>query len=116
MTSGTAMIMGYGDDGWAIFAPPPGVRHLGLSVQHRLPHRPHIAARAEAARPPALEQHQADLVIVGPLFQRPGDAVDHFEAERVDRLRAVERNDPEMAFADHIELAGHTCVPMFPSE
>jgi len=29
MTSGTAMIMGYGDDGWAIFAPPPGVRDLG---------------------------------------------------------------------------------------
>jgi hypothetical protein len=46
-------------------------------------------------------------VVIGPLLERSGDAVDHLEAQRVDRLGPVEGNDPQVSLTNHIELAGH---------
>ena len=65
------------------------VRLAGLAVEHQLPHRPHVAAGAETALAPPLEQHQTDAGVVAPLLEGADDAVDHLGAERVDRRGPV---------------------------
>ena len=75
---------------------PPG--HAAI-VQRRIAQERDVPARAEAAPLRMVDDHRAHFGIVPPFQQRGGHRVDHRQGQRMDRLGAIEREEPGGAFA-----------------
>ncbi len=78
-----------------VFPRPEIERDIVLSGAAEIMHQADVAPRAEGLRAGATDQHMANGVILAPLIQRRTQAIDHGIIERIERLRAIERDKPE---------------------